>query len=98
HESHRQALQRYLTFKRVAMVRTVREFYVSGKSADQIKEIIASEYQKSEPPSQTLLIGNIDQIPSWRGSGDNTWTDFNYTTLDSGTVPDLSLGRVPAHN
>jgi hypothetical protein len=45
-----------------------------------------------------MLVGNISLIPSFRGSGDNTWTDYDYQTLDQGTVPDIALGRIPAHN
>ena len=47
-------------------------------SAAEIKEIIRTEYASENPPGETLLVGSIDQIPSWRGSGDNTWSDFKY--------------------
>lgn len=96
-ESHRATLARYLNFKR-SIGRQVIEKYVSGQSANDIKELIASAYRESSPPSTTMLVGNIEQIPSFRGTGDNTWTDWNYTLLDAGNQPDVALGRVPAHN
>ncbi|NBX92995.1 MAG: hypothetical protein EBQ85_07180 [Proteobacteria bacterium] len=96
HTSHRAALVRLIDFKK-SLGREVREYYVEGKTNQQIKDIILKEYQGAQAPSSTLLVGNIDQLPSWRGSSDNRWTDFHYTTLDSDNLPDISLGRVPAH-
>jgi hypothetical protein len=96
-EGHRGALARYLDFKK-SMGRQVIERYVSGQSAEQIKEIIVAAYRSASPPSTTMLVGHIGQIPSFRGSGDNSWTDWNYTLLDQGSQPDVALGRVPAHN
>lgn len=98
HTSLREALAPYIAFKRATMGREVREHYITEMTAQEIKEIIAAEYRVDSPPTQTLLVGNIEHIPSWRGTGDNTWTDFPYSTLDSGSVPDISLGRVPAHD
>lgn len=94
---HTDVLKRYIDFKR-NKGREVREYYVTGKTSAEIKAIIATEYQSPTPPTHTLLVGNIAQIPSWRGSADNSWTDYNYTTLDAGEVPDVSLGRIPALN
>jgi hypothetical protein len=94
---HRTALARYLDFKR-SIGRQVIDKYVSGQSASQIKDMIAQAYQSPNPPSTTMLVGHIGQIPSFRGSGDNSWTDWNYTLLDPGTQPDVALGRVPAHS
>jgi len=97
HSSHRETLARYIEFKR-SLGREVREFYVENKTNKQIHEIIKQQYQLSAPPTGTLLVGNIDQIPSWGGSGDNRWTDFYFSVLDSDDYPDIALGRVPAHN
>lgn len=97
HESLRSALARLIEFKK-QRGRLVREHYVTGKSAAEIKTLIAGEYKNGSPPTHTMLVGNIDMIPSFRGTADNTWTDYNYQTLDSGSIPDVSVGRVPAHN
>ncbi len=97
HDSFRTALFPYLEWKQHAG-REIRTFFIKGKAASEIKKIIESEYKKASPPTSTLLIGSIDQIPAWRGSGDNTWTDFDYQVLDGDKIPDLALGRIPAQN
>ncbi|NBV49964.1 hypothetical protein EBR78_01945 [bacterium] len=97
HSSHRDTLKRYLDYKR-SLGREVREVYVEKTTGLQVKEIIKSQYGSTTPPTGTLLVGHIDQIPSWPGSGDNRWTDYAYTVLDSDDFPDISLGRVPVHN
>jgi hypothetical protein len=97
HESLKEPLARLIAFKK-QRGRQVREHYVAGKTAVDIKSIIATEYRSGAAPTHTLLVGNIDMIPSHRGSADNTWTDYNYQTLDAGSLPDISVGRVPAHN
>ena len=58
-----------------------------------VKNIIRNAYA-SEAVTNTLLVGSIDQIPSYRRSG--IWTDLDYTLLDGGSVPDLAMGRLPA--
>lgn len=97
HESYRLGMMRYVDFKR-EHGREVREYYVSGKTSAQIKDILKQEYKAAVPPTGTLLVGNIDQIPSWPGSSDNRWTDYPYQTLDSGNLPDTSVGRLPVHS
>lgn len=97
HSKYQSGLTRYLDFKK-SLGREVREYYIEGKSNLEIKEILKHEYSLDNPPSSTLLVGNIDQIPSWKGSGDNRWSDFNYTTLDGDSLPDISLGRLPVHS
>lgn len=96
-EKHRSTLARYIRFKQ-SIGRKVIDVYVNNKSASQVKEIIASSYRVATPPSTTMLVGHIGDIPSFRGSGDNTWSDWNYSLLDQGSQPDVALGRVPAHN
>jgi len=97
HKSYEMDLFRLIEFK-VTRGRTVRIRYVEGQTADQIKAIIKSEYDSAEPPTQTLLIGSLPQIPAFSGSSDNTWTDYNYQLLGTDSVPDISVGRIPASN
>jgi hypothetical protein len=94
HESFKEASQRLINFKRM-LGREVKDIYVSNRTAEQIKAIMQEEYKQPNPPGHTLFIGNINHIPAWRGSGDNTWTDYPYQTL-KGNLPDVSMGRVPA--
>ncbi len=91
-----QELQRLLTFKKM-MGREVREYYVPKQTTSQITTIIKKEYQSASPPTHTLLVGSIDQIPSFPDDEAN-WSDFHYSTLDSGDIPDISVGRIPAQN
>lgn len=97
HEEFRESLTPFIEFKK-ARGRDVKVLFISGQSANSVKEMIRKEYLSNPAPESTLIIGNIDQIPAWRGKGDNAWTDFPYQTLDAGDVPDIALGRVPAHN
>lgn len=97
HPKYQNSLARYLDFKR-NQGREVREYYVEKKTSREIREILQHEYSLPSPPSSTLLVGNIDEIPAWKGNGDNRWTDFPYSTLDGDNLPDISLGRIPVHS
>ncbi len=97
HESYRTTLTAFVEWKRQAG-HEVREYYVQGKKNSELKAIIKKEYSTNQPPTSTLLVGSIDQLPSWKGSNDNTWTDFDYQILDNDKIPDLSLGRIPAQS
>lgn len=92
--SYRDALQRYLQFKR-SLGREVREVYVTRPSRDDVKAKIAQEYRSPTPPSTVMLVGSIDQIPNWSMS---VGTDYGYMTLDQGSLPDVAVGRVPAQS
>lgn len=94
HTAYQNDLFQLLEYKN-GIGRPVKTVFVEGKSAKDIKALIAAEYQSAEPPTQTLLIGNNSQIPSFSGSGDNTWTDYPYQKLGNGSLPDTSLGRLP---
>lgn len=97
HKKHEAALKPLLDYKR-SLGRLVRDIYLEKSTTAQIQALIRGQYAQADPPTSTLLVGNIDDIPAWRGTGDNRWTDFNYTLLDAGDVPDISLGRIPALN
>ena len=97
HSSYEMDLFRLVEFK-VTRGRKVKTLFVDGKSADQVKALIKAEYQAAEPPTQTLLIGSMTQIPAFPGSGENYWTDYDYQVLDNDGIPDISVGRIPAAN
>ncbi len=97
HKGYQLDLFRWIEFK-LSRGRKVREYYVEGKSAQEIKQIIQTEYQSAEPPTETILVGNPALIPSFHGSGENYWTDYDYQLLGNDSIPDIALGRVPAAN
>jgi hypothetical protein len=66
---------------------------VEDESAAQIKERILNANRTSALQHVTL-VGSIDMIPAVRTS--SVWTDVGYSQLDSGSAPDLSIGRIPA--
>jgi hypothetical protein len=87
------ALEPLLAAKRAAG-RQVRVEYVARATTSEAMAIIRREYAAATPPSHVLLVGSIDQIAAWRQSG--IWTDVNYSLLDSGNLPDISVARIPA--
>ncbi len=62
----------------------------------KVKAIIAKEYQSALPPSHTLLVGSLDDVVSFKR--DDYWTDYPYSLLDAGNLPDLSIGRLPVQS
>lgn len=94
HKSYETTLKVYLEKKR-AMGREVKEYYVENATTSSIKKIIDEEYKSKTPPSTTMLVGSIAQIPSYTNNQSN-WTDYNYTLLGRDSIPDIALGRIPA--
>jgi len=73
----------------------------TGSSASQIKSYIQNAYNNWPiPPSFVLLIGDINQIPYWTGSGSGSPpTDLNYSCVDgSDYFPDIDLSRFSIAN
>lgn len=89
------ALEPLIRFKesqgREVRLRTVKE----KTSTAAIQQIIAKEYGAGVTPSHTLIVGSLDDVPSFKKK-DDYWSDYPYTLLDDGNLPDLSLGRLPA--
>ena len=81
-------------FKR-AQGREVDLRILARPTVDQVQGILREAYASSSPPSHTLLVGSIDEIPSFRRG--SYWSDYPYTLLDAGNYPDLSIARLPAH-
>jgi len=97
HTNYQMDLFRLMEFK-FSKGRQVKTIYVDGKTAEQVKALIKAEYQAAEPPTHTLLVGSMTQIPAFAGSGENYWTDYDYQVMDNDSVPDISVGRIPAGN
>lgn len=93
---YRDAFQELVTFKE-QQGREVRVTYLDEKpSVDDVKRLIAAEYKKPSPPTHTILVGSIDDIPSYHKS--DYWSDYPYTLLDAGDYPDLSIARFAAQS
>lgn len=90
------ALEPFIRYKE-AQNREVRLRVVKDKlGTTAIKAIIAKEYSAGVTPSHTLLVGSIDDLAAYKK--DDYWSDYAYTLLDSGNLPDLSLGRLPVRS
>lgn len=96
HKSYQIPLKDYLDKKR-ALGRDVKEYYLENATTKAVKDIIEAEYKSATPPSTTLLVGSIAQIPSYKDNG-ATWSDYNYALVGADAIPDVALGRIPAQN
>jgi len=75
-------------------VRTLSQ--VGGGNKDTVKAYIQNAYDNwSIPPSCVLLVGDVDKIGYFTGSGEgNPPTDLNYSLCEGSDYwPDLDLGR-----
>ncbi len=73
----------------------------AGNTAQQIKSYIQNAYNSWElPPTFVTLVGDVDQIPNFIGSGSGTPpTDLNYALLEgSDYFPDVYVGRLSVAN
>lgn len=95
HASYRDALAPLIAFKR-SQARDVLAIYLDQATTDQVMQLIRDAFSRVTPPSHVLLVGSIDQIPAHRTRG--IWTDLNYSLIDSGTIPDVSVARIPAQS
>ena len=70
----------------------------TGGTRAQIQAWLREIYQSWEtPPEYLLLVGDVDDIPTWDFSGNPT--DHPYTLMDEGDwLPDLFLGRLSVEN
>ncbi|MFA5405438.1 MAG: C25 family cysteine peptidase, partial [Ignavibacteria bacterium] len=74
---------------------------VTGTTNTAIKAYIQNLYNNvSTRPEFVLLIGDVDKIPEWIGTGKDTpHTDLNYSCLEgSDPFADVFLGRFPIQN
>ncbi len=69
---------------------------VTGGTNSSIKNFIQQRYNDpSTKPEFVLLVGDVNQIPAWNGSGEGTpTTDLNYAQLEgSDYFADVFIGR-----
>ncbi len=73
----------------------------TGTTNSAIKDFIQQRYDNlSTRPEYILLVGDVDKIPAWVGSGEGTpTTDLYYTTLEgSDYFADAFVGRFSVAN
>lgn len=77
-----------------------------GQTSEMIKSFIKNEYNNANPrPTYVLLVGDTlmdastPLLPATNGLVTGRQTDLYYTTMDGSSdyVPDLFIGRLPAH-
>ena len=73
----------------------------TGSTKEQIKDFIQQRYDnQTTKPDFILLVGDVNQIPSWNGSGDGSPnTDLNYSLLEGNDYfADVFVGRFSVSN
>ena len=68
-----------------------------GNTTNAIKNYILNAYNNWDiPPTFVLLVGDVNQIPNWTGTGDyNPATDLYYSTLEGNDdFPEVYLSRI----
>ncbi len=75
-----------------------------GTTQAAIRDYISKAYRNwPAPPAYLLLVGlpdnGADSLPTWGGYASQSATDLYYATMDGADwIPDLLVGRVPAHS
>ena len=71
-----------------------------GPTKEKIKAYIADAYNNwTVPPAYVLLVGDVEQIPTWTGTKTGTVTDLYYVTVDQGNYfADIIISRFSAAN
>ena len=66
-----------------------------GVTTDNIKAYIVDAYNNwATPPAYVLLVGDVQQIPTWTGTATGTCTDLYYATIDAGNYfADVVISR-----
>lgn len=67
---------------------------------ENIKAYIVDAYTNWEiPPAYVLLVGDVEQVPTWTGTKTGTVTDLYYVTVDQGNYfADIIVSRFSAAN
>lgn len=71
-----------------------------GPTKENIKAYIVDAYNNwPVPPAYVLLVGDVEQIPTWTGTKTGTCTDLYYATIDAGNYfADIIISRFSAAN
>ncbi|MBE9467221.1 MAG: T9SS type A sorting domain-containing protein [Bacteroidetes bacterium] len=101
----KEALQPFIEWK------TKKGFYVIdaytdnpevGNTNTSIKNYLANLYNsatENDPaPTFVLLVGDVDQIPDYKGVTDNHYTDLYYFDYTGDYLPEVYYGRFSANN
>ncbi len=68
-------------------------------TSKELREFIKTVYNTwSNPPVYILLVGDVEEIPTFIGEHSMTATDLYYTLMDNDFFPDILIGRFPASN
>lgn len=98
-------LTTFIAHKKKMGLNVIEHYVSTGTSNEEIQKYIKNVY--NNPPSgykkplYLLLVGDIDQIPSWGPydhGGRKYYTDLEYATMDGDNIPDLFYGRFSANN
>ena len=103
----RDSLQKFIKWKTRKGFRVI-EAYTNnplvGKTADSIKAYLRKLYYSATltnpPPSFVLIVGDVAQIPSFRGTGSQNYyyTDLPYCEYTGDYFPEVYYGRFSANN
>ena len=99
------ALQPFVNLKQAqGYTVTLAALSTVGTNQAAIRDYISKAYQNwPAPPAYLLLVGlpdnGADSLPTWGGYASQSATDLYYATMDGADwIPDLLVGRVPAHS
>ena len=66
-------------------------------TSKELYEFIKTVYNTwGTPPVYLLLVGDVEEIPTFIGEHSGTATDLYYTLMDTDFFPDILIGRFPA--
>ena len=98
---YRRTLEPFVRWKQRKGFHVVEAYTDSiGGSREEIRQFLlqAYRYPAVTSPSFVLLVGDLEQIPSWEGKAGNHLTDFYYGEYTDDWLPDAFYGRLPARD
>ena len=98
---YRRTLEPFVEWKQQKGFHVVEAYTDSiGGTREEIRRFLleAYRYPAATPPSFVLLVGDVEQIPSWEGKAGTHLTDFYYGEYTDDWLPDAFCGRLPARD